>query len=60
MFYYLVNMYYCFCVLSYREARGFEVRGGIAVAKCRVAAVIATSIFRRGDKGTTFFAYPQV
>ena len=40
MFYYLVNMYYCFCVLSYREARGFEVRGGIA-------AVIATSLFRR-------------
>ena len=33
-------MYYCFCVLSYREARGFEVRGGIA-------AVIATSLFRR-------------
>ncbi|MBQ9752137.1 MAG: hypothetical protein IJV81_04845 [Paludibacteraceae bacterium] len=26
-----------------REARGFEDRGGIAVAQCRRAAVIATS-----------------
>ena len=30
-----------------REARGFEDRGGIAVAQCRRAAVIATSEFRR-------------
>ena len=57
MFYYLVNICLFRCYIHSTEklkrgprlwgASGFEVRGGIAVAKCRIAAVIATSIFRR-------------